>query len=179
MNHQLDQSPRFIVILDDLLTPAECAHFIDKFRTEPVEHVDRAYMAQYDRTTIISDSLADDIFRRIQRRVRLPDSPSPIRCNDHFRLSRYKPGEEFKLHTDGVNQDRFGYRSRYTVNIFLNAGDFTGGETCFLPEGRRITAVPKPGRAAIFDREILHCWNLVGPGGKGHKYLLRTDIMVS
>jgi len=143
-------------------------------------------MAQYDRTTVVSDALADEIFRRIQRRVRLPDAPTPVRCNDHFRLSRYKPGEEFKLHTDGVNQDRFGYRSRYTVNIFLNAGDFTGGETRFTvggpdPERQRITAVPKPGRAAIFDRDILHCGNLVAAGadGKGHKYLLRTDIMVS
>ena len=35
---------------------------------------------------------------------------------------------------------------------------------------------PKPGRAALFDSQILHCGNKVL---NGCKYLLRTDVMTN
>jgi len=88
----------------------------------------------------------------------------------------FRPGEEFKKHADGINQDKYGNRSRYTVNIFLN-DDFTGGETTFWigVGGERKVAYPKAGRGAVFTRETLHCGNRVLTG---QKFLIRTDVMV-
>ena len=98
-------------IVDNLLTRAECDSFRSLFDTTTVEHVDRGDIASYDRH--VDAVLAAKLFARI--RPLLPDTDS-VGCNDHFRLSRYKPGEEFKQHVDG--QDKYGNRSRYTVNIF-------------------------------------------------------------
>ena len=146
-------------------------------------------MASYDRVVHVDTALAATLFNRI--RTRLPaEDRNIVGCNDNFRLSRYQPGEEVKKHTDGVNQDKWGNRSRYTVNIFLN-DDFTGGETEFwvgdLMDRRRpivatptdimrhIVATPNAGRGVLFHHDILHCGNRVLTG---QKFLIRTDVMV-
>ena len=146
-------------------------------------------MASYDRVVHVDTALAATLFNRI--RTRLPaEDRNIVGCTDHFRLSRYQPGEEVKKHTDGVNQDKWGNRSRYTVNIFLN-DDFTGGETEFwvgdLMDRRRPyccythghnaphCCYTKAGRGVLFHHDILHCGNRVLTG---QKFLIRTDVMV-
>jgi predicted 2-oxoglutarate/Fe(II)-dependent dioxygenase YbiX len=121
---------------------------------------------------MINEEFADVLYKRIQ--PFLP--PGTVRCNEYFRFSKYHPGQEFTKHTDGTNQDKYGNRSQYTLNIFLNK-DFGGGETEFFDKYGQLAvrAIPEPGRAALFDRGILHCGNKVS---SGNKYLLRTDVMV-
>jgi prolyl 4-hydroxylase len=162
---------RFFIVVDDLLTPQECKGFIEKLnKEEDLEHVDRG-IANYDRNVMIDGAFADVIYKRI-----LPFLPAGTRrCNEYFRFSKYVPGQEFQMHRDGFNQDRFGNRTKYTVNIFLGE-DWEGGSTDFYNEDRKLVTkvTPKTGRAGIFDREILHSGAKVT---KGIKYLLRTDVM--
>ena len=160
---------------DNLISPELCHELITYVNTQSLEHVDRGDMASYDRHIMINTELADTLYAAIK--PHLPPEIPTIRCNEYFRFSKYKPGEEFKLHRDGMNQDKFGNRAKFTLNIFLNS-DFTGGETDFYDEShnRVIRAVPCAGRGAVFDREILHCGC---PVADGHKYLIRTDVMVS
>ena len=162
---------RFLKIIDGLLTPEECERFIRVLDNEDLVLVDRGDLATYQRGLWISEAFSDELYRRLQPHVAaLKDV---VRCNEYFRFSKYEVGQEFKPHTDGTNLDQFGNVSQYTVNIFLNSG-FEGGETDFFQSGR-VRAVPLAGRAAVFDRGILHCGNRVL---SGIKYLLRTDLMV-
>lgn len=165
---------RWMIAVDNLLTEDECRDFIKQFDISgTLEHCDRG-IALYDRTTWISPEFADTIYKRIYGIL-----PEKIRdkviVNSYFRFSKYNDGGFFDIHRDGINQDSKGRRAIMTINIFLNSG-FKGGETDFLFEDKTLAfqAVPKPGRAAIFDREILHRGN--GVLG-GYKYLLRTDVM--
>ena len=158
-------------LLNGVLTPEECQQFI-KLLDVPDLHRVESTMATYDRNIMINEEFANVIYKRI-----LPFlPPGTVRCNEYFRFSKYHPGQEFTKHTDGTNQDKYGNRSQYTLNIFLNK-DFGGGETDFFDNSGRLAvrAVPEPGRAALFDRGILHCGNKVA---SGNKYLLRTDVMI-
>jgi hypothetical protein len=149
-----------------------CDKFIQLLDNDELILVKRDDLATYERNVWICEAFAEDLYGRI-----LPHLPEgTVRCNEYFRFSKYTPGQEFKLHIDGTNQDNYGNRSKYTVNIFLNEG-FRGGETDFYDnEGElKVHAAPRVGRAVLFDREILHCGNRVL---SGTKYLLRTDVMV-
>jgi hypothetical protein len=162
---------RFIQVLDGLLTSEECQQFIQQLNVDKLQRIDN-HMATYDRNILVNDEFADIMYNRVQSY--LPEGT--IRCNEYFRFSKYHPGQEFKIHTDGTNQDKFNNMSKYTINIFLNT-EFTGGETDFFDANGHVVihAIPKVGRGVIFDREILHCGNKVS---SGYKYLLRTDVMV-
>lgn len=166
---------RWMTTLDGILSPEICHDMIEYVNKQTLEHVDRADMASYDRHTMINTELADKLYELIK--PHLPSNIPTIRCNEYFRFSKYKPGEEFKIHRDGVNQDKFGNRTKFTVNIFLNS-EFEGGETDFYDEDRNrvFRAVPLAGRGAIFDRDILHCGCKVS---NGYKYLIRTDVMIA
>jgi len=163
---------RFIQSIDNLLSPDECKHFIDLLDNDSLVDVERPDLAYYQRNIWINDAFADTIYNRIQSYLPIGTK----RCNEYFRFSKYVPGQEFRLHTDGTNMDRYGNHSKYTVNIFLNEG-FMGGETDFFNyEGRPVfRAKPHVGRAMLFDREIYHCGRKVIVGTK---YLLRTDVMI-
>ena len=161
---------RFLRLVDSLLTSEECQHFITLLDTSELSLVERGDMATYERNVWINEAFADEMYKRVKDYL----PPGTVRCNEYFRFSKYSPGQEFKLHTDGTNWDKYGNVSKYTINIFLNSS-FEGGETDFFEGPTRIRAVPQSGRGALFDREILHCGNQVL---KGTKYLLRTDAMV-
>ena len=163
---------RFLHILDHLLSHEECAHFIQLLDTNELTLVERGDMASYERNVWINEAFADELYERVKPHLPL----GTVRCNEYFRFSKYSPGQEFKLHTDGTNVDKYGNVSKHTINIFLNDG-FEGGETEFYDErgGRVLRAIPQPGRGVLFDREVLHCGNRVV---NGTKYLLRTDAMV-
>jgi len=170
---------RFLKIIDGLLTPEECERFIRVLDNEDLVLVDRGDLATYQRGLWISEAFSDELYRRLQPHLPAGVRGDVVRCNEYFRFSKYEEGQEFKPHTDGTNMDRFGNVSQYTVNIFLNSG-FEGGETDFFQGGGfgrtgGARAIPLAGRAAVFDRGILHCGNRVL---SGVKYLLRTDLMV-
>jgi len=165
------------IVFADVLTPDECKTLIKYFDASSEKHLVKSSSAQYMRVIMISPEWAAKIWSRIKHL--LPRELERGYCNDHFRFSKYEPGGEFKIHRDGVNTDGTPGHSVYTINIFLN-DKFSGGETDFLEDiddgmGLVARAEPKHGRAAIFNREILHRGNKVTVG---QKFLLRTDIMI-
>lgn len=172
---------RFYVALDGLLTAAECQALIAQMDppageegSRRLQAVDSA-LAAYDRGILTSAEWAARLWARVKPHV--PDAVAAVaHCNSTIRFSKYRPGQRFDVHRDGLNQDARGYRTKYTVNIFLNDA-FAGGETDFLDEARELAfrAAPAPGRGVVFDRDILHRGNEVRDGTK---YLLRTDVMV-
>ena len=173
---------RWMTMMDGILTEAECREIITLLdKPEELEAVDRGF-ANYDRNMLVSAEWAARIYGRI--RGALPAElyigqqgglKTEIYLNDHFRFSKYHPGQSFHIHRDGFNADERGGRSFMTVNIFLNS-DFLGGETAFYDGSREVLrAVPAPGRGAIFDGQIYHAGLEVR---EGYKYLLRTDLMM-
>lgn len=173
MAYNIDE--RFMCIVEDVFSEAECKAFIaDLDQAEKLKTVDSG-LALYDRAMLISPAWAQEVHGRIKNLL-----PEAIRnvcvVNDHFRFSKYNEGGHFKMHRDGVNSDGAGNVSYLTLNIFLNK-EFDGGETDFFDErgGLVVRAVPKPGRGALFETNVLHRGNSVSGG---YKYLLRTDIMV-
>ena len=165
-----------VFLLAELLTREECKTFIELLDEEDeLVDVDRGF-SKYKRNIMISETWAQIIWERVNilfhHSIR-----SRLYVNDHFRFSKYLPGQFFDVHTDGVNQDSKGGKSAMTINIFLN-DSFQGGETDFLDKHKtlNLSAKPAPGRAAIFDRQVYHRGNCVR---EGFKYLLRTDVMVN
>jgi hypothetical protein len=171
--------PEFLLFVDNLLTREECSRFkkyidssIEKAQYQKIDSL----CANYDRVMLVDREFADMLWNRIKHLLPKTYNNQPLMClNDHIRFSRYSPGEEFSIHKDGFNQDSNGYRSIFTVNVFLN-DDFEGGATEFYYEDRsyRDAAVPKAGRGAIFYSQQFHCGCKVL---SGNKYLFRTDVM--
>lgn len=170
---------KYVQIIDDLLTEDECNQLIEFAEKRGFEVVDRG-IANYNRVEFDNPLLAKLLCGRLIARGFMPKSwngSMVTGLNEHFRFSKYDPGQEFGIHKDGFNVDRNGNRSVMTLNIFLN-DKFDGGETDFFYENKtkRLSAKPKSGRAALFDSQQYHCGNKVM---NGNKYLLRTDVMVS
>ena len=176
---------RWMTLMDGILTAEECQQFIVLLdKPEELQAVDRGF-AHYDRNILVSAEWAGRIYERIKGvlpadivgglKESAGDLKTEIYLNDHFRFSKYHPGQRFDCHRDGFNADGAGGRSFMTVNIFLN-DDFQGGETAFYDGAQEVLrAVPAPGRGAIFDGQIYHAGLEVR---EGYKYLLRTDLML-
>jgi len=163
--------------IDNIFTPEQCEKLINYLDSKEYHKVTRGDMASYKRQIIVDRSLADYLFKRLKSIIpEFYKDHKLIYMNDHFRVSKYKPGEEFKMHRDGVNVDSKGNRSVLTLNIFLN-DKFDGGETDFFTDDRKkvlFSCKPKAGRGALFDHNNYHCGNEVK---NGYKYLIRTDVM--
>lgn len=174
----MNTEKKYLRTIDNFLSQEECQDLIQHAEKLGFEEVDRS-IAKYDRVILINQELSQKLFQRLQQKIDLPeyfDGHKIICLNDHFRFSKYHPGNEFGIHKDGINQDTRGNRSIMTLNIFLN-DQFTGGETDFFWNDKsfRYSAKPEAGRAALFDSQQYHCGNKVQDG---YKYLLRTDVMV-
>lgn len=171
---------KMIRVYDNFLSQEECksliAHFEEAQKEKKVKYIDRG-IAEYFRLEEDSERMASNLWNRLEKTLPKEYNGKPIKClNTHFRYSKYEPGMEFSIHRDGMNQDKNGYRSALTLNIFLN-DDFKGGETDFFDDNKNLllSAKPSPGKAALFDTEVLHRGNKVLDGCK---YLLRTDVMI-
>jgi predicted 2-oxoglutarate/Fe(II)-dependent dioxygenase YbiX len=101
-----------------------------------------------------------------------------IALNERFRVYRYKPGNFFDWHQDGVFARDNGEKSRFTLLICLN-DEFEGGATSFSAvlspyvfDDFQIEA--QAGKALLFFHPISHRGDVVV---SGEKYMLRTDVM--
>lgn len=153
-----------------------------------------------DRTYIDDDTLAEQIWNRIQtvlsperepqlhhRMDRHHRSWRAVGINERLRVLRYDPGTYFAMHFDGayertdITHPQFGDLSFVTTQMYLNEG-FTGGSTTFLDPGQasledscgRIECVPKTGSVLLFEHRLLHEGSVLE---KGRKYTIRSDIM--
>nr|QBK86371.1 MAG: 2OG-Fe(II) oxygenase superfamily protein [Marseillevirus LCMAC102] len=99
-----------------------------------------------------------------------------IRINKNMNLTYYTSGQSKQVHRDMIFRDEDSV-SVYTLLIYLN-DDYENGRTIFYPEAKslkrdaldkipNIKIVPKKGKIAIFDINLVH----EGEKVKGEKWL--------
>lgn len=165
---------KYLKVIDNIFTKEECDQLIKHFDSSKSKFIDRG-IAEYYRLEEDSNEMANKLWNKIKQHVPKYYNNKELFClNTHFRYSKYEHGMEFGRHRDGINQDKNGYRSVLTLNIFLN-DTFNGGETDFFDDAGNLvlSAKPTPGRGTLFDANILHCGNKVL---NGCKYIIRTDV---
>jgi predicted 2-oxoglutarate/Fe(II)-dependent dioxygenase YbiX len=179
----LDIKQSLIVVVDDILSPEECASMIARIEEHgPSVAPITTYRGPVMNTNIRNNErvMFDDpdyaamLFERIR-----PHAPDTIHdewslcgANERLRCYKYSPGQFFAPHGDGAFARHEDERSFYTYLIYLN-GDCEGGETRFCTEPEK-SIQPHPGRALLFQHPIPH------EGAEvisGRKYVVRTDLM--
>lgn len=162
-----------LYVIENILTDEECNFYLNKAHEKGWEFVDRG-IADYDRSIIINEEWAEKLYQKIKKYIPIEiDDVKIIGLNDHFRFSKYYEGGRFEKHTDGTNIDKNGNRSIMTLNIFLNDIE-DGGGTIFYEDDIKIHVKAVKGRAALFNKYILHEGEKVK---QNYKYLMRTDLM--
>ena len=192
--------PEGVFVIDGLLTPAECRHWIETaeaagFRIAPISTGSGPEVVSVLRNNgrVMFDDrvLAEDLWCRLAPHV--PESLPTTRrghwwqalgLNERFRSYRYEPGQYFCWHQDGSFRRNNWERSLMSVILYLN-DDFEGGHTEF--DGRytemidealdgevSASVAPRRGRALAFLHPLLHQG---APVTRGRKYALRTDAM--
>lgn len=135
------------------LTVAECTHVANAANDllTPAVVVDPRTGRQIPHPVRTSDSAVlsplreDPVVRAINLRL-AAISNSQVAQGEALTVLRYRPGQQFRLHTDILPQVR--NQRMATVLVYLNDG-FGGGETSF-PD-HRLTIRPKAGDAIVFD----------------------------
>ncbi|MBC7993849.1 MAG: 2OG-Fe(II) oxygenase, partial [Rhizobacter sp.] len=99
--------------------------------------------------------------------------------NERFRLCRYRAGQQFNIHQDGVHHRAAGLQSRLTFMVYLTDGDdFEGGDTLFHSAGPAGDAAghvrPRAGSLILFDHSLWHAGAVVT---RGVKHILRSDVL--
>lgn len=173
----------FNVLIDDVLTPAECDALIRRidslsptvapittsrgFEMRPdVRNNERVIFDDIELAARIYDRLAPHVPRQHE-----DFQGAPVALNERFRGYRYSPGMRFAPHFDGAFVRNPTEKSELTVLLYLN-GDFTGGGTNFCDWDVNIQ--PKRGQALLFDHGVRHEGVEVT---SGRKYVLRSDVM--
>jgi len=177
-------------IFRQFLTKSECLSII--YEAEKLGFGRTPYPKQYrgnQRLQVIDSGTAKKLWERLKSHVpesfQDPDDHDKkwraVGLNEHFRLSKYLPGDEFDSHVDANFARSKTERSMYTVNIYLNGG-FQAGRTRFYKgrPGSKMTygVVPEAGAALVFRQppgeHYLHDGERLG---SDVKYLYRTDVM--
>jgi hypothetical protein len=167
--------PGFVHLVRGFLSAEECDAWIRWSEARGYEEAllsdgsRRADVRNNDRLIFDDPGLAEGWFT-----TALPGLPSLpyaalVGLNERFRFYRYRPGQRFRHHTDGVHTAANGDFSQFTLLVYLN-DDFDGGATEFT----RLVVRPEGGAALIFHHQIEHAGAEVL---SGVKYVLRTDVM--
>ena len=169
---------QYLEVIDNIFTVEDCVKLIKFAENQGFQKVNDGN-SQYWRTNFFNQELAYILFNELRQMGKIPDiiDDKRVVClNTEFRISKYEPGQEFRMHKDGVNQDRYGNHSILTLNIFLN-DNFEGGQINFYWRNKllRQSIEPIPGRGTLFYTQQFHSGEKVI---EGYKYLLRTDVMV-
>ena len=72
--------------------------------------------------------------------------------NKYIRLSKYKSGQFFGIHKDGINFDKNNKQNMSYATLNILNDDFDGGETIFMIIQKNVTLLckPKRGRGSFF-----------------------------
>lgn len=138
------------------LTPAECAHVAQASSDllEPAAVFDPASGRQVAHPVRTSDAAVigpmreDLVVRAINARIAAA-SGTDIGQGEALTVLRYRPGQQFRLHSDALPVSR-NQRVK-TLLIYLNEG-FAGGETLF-PD-HKLTVKPAAGDALLFANTL-------------------------
>jgi prolyl 4-hydroxylase len=179
---EIDHKRPYIIEVQDVLTPAECASMIARIdslqpavatintKTGPAVRTD---IRNNDRVIFDDPDFAQLVFERVRE-----SAPNDIHgmaligANERFRCYRYKPGMRFAPHKDFAFYRNDDEQSFYSFLVYLNEG-FEGGNTTFATEPE-VAIKPRIGMGLLFQHPIIHEGSLVTAGVK---YVARTDIM--
>lgn len=191
--HLLPESESVCVVVPRLFSGAECAGLLTDSVKRSFQKAIASYPTYYrnnDRLVIDSEPLAQQLFEKV--RPFLPDSlPSDAGhsesqeiwhlkgLNSRFRYCRYRQGQYFNRHLDGVYYQSERVQSMLTFMLYLNgANEFEGGRTLFYPskDSPEIWAayLPQAGDLIIFDHNLWHEGEVLTAG---EKYVLRSDVL--
>jgi hypothetical protein len=138
-----------------------------------------------DRVVLDSDALAAEVLERIRPLLPVQRRDSRGRVwrlyglNRRFRFCRYRDGQSFDVHRDGVHHVDARTRSMLTFMIYLNDSDeFRGGQTRFFTGRDRaatsLTVEPRRGTLIVFDHALWHQGDAVHGGTK---MIMRSDVL--
>jgi predicted 2-oxoglutarate/Fe(II)-dependent dioxygenase YbiX len=182
-------APETCFLLRGLLSPAECAAIVAEATIAGFGRTGADYPPSYrDNDRLVRDdpALAAALFARIRPWLpaRIVDADGavwvPVGLNERFRFCRYRDGQSFTVHRDGVFARSDRERSRLTCMIYLDdAARFEGGRTRFFasraPGARLLGAiVPRAGTMVVFDHDL---WHDGEPVTRGEKHVMRSDVV--
>lgn len=135
-----------------LFTPEECAHVanaaVDIFEPSHVvdSHTGRRILhpVRTADEAVIGPTREDLVVQALNKRIAAA-SGTDVNQGEPLTLLRYRPGQQFRLHSDVLANTR--NQRVATVLVYLNAG-FEGGRTTF--PAYRLEIEPRPGDAIVF-----------------------------
>ena len=187
------------VVIHGFLSPAECSEFVAASDDRGFRSAQSDYPPSYrnnDRQVVDDEVLAAWLFQRLAQvatkrgvadcMTRDQEPWCLVGLNERIRICRYRAGQRFHIHQDGVHHRGANCQSRLTFMIYLTDGDaFEGGDTLFYPadplakedmNGPEVVARlrPRAGSLILFDHGIWHAGETVT---RGVKHILRSDLI--
>jgi prolyl 4-hydroxylase len=159
----------------------ECAALRDAIAEDAFSLADIAYSAgarvdaevrNNDRAVLLAPALAETLFARIGPALpRVVHERALVGLAPRLRYYRYRSGQRFAPHRDGIELGENGTSSLLTVLIALQRAE-RGGDTHFIRARERVHLVE--GDVLWFQHPLLHEGCTVEAG---EKLLLRTDAL--
>lgn len=186
-------SAGFCAWVSDFLSAAECTALVTRMQATGFRAADSDYPPSYrDNDRLVCDdlALAQQLFQRL-----LPYLPGQLsidgatwrlqELNPRLRACRYRAGQQFRIHQDGVHHVSARQRSLLTFMIYLDGPEsFDGGDTVFYASGPRAQdctqpaeigrLTPRRGSLIVFDHALWHAGAVVT---RGCKHVLRSDLI--
>ena len=191
--HPLPPEAGHCILVPDFLSAAECRELIALSERRGYTDAATDYPPSYrnnDRHVLDSDALAARLADRLQAHA-----PAMLKVdgadwryagvNARIRFCRYRPGQRFNVHQDGVHHGGAGHRSHLTLLVYLTDGAaFSGGDTVFYAHGPGAgdgavpvelgRVRPRAGSLLLFDHAL---WHAGADVTAGTKHVLRSDVM--
>jgi predicted 2-oxoglutarate/Fe(II)-dependent dioxygenase YbiX len=184
----------FCKVIPGFLSPQECAGLVAESEERGFARADSDYPPSYrnnDRQVLDSPELASRMWQRLQGLlppIMQPATAAPSQApwtldsiNERFRFCRYRAGQRFEIHQDGVHHRSRTRQSCLTFLLYLSDGDACeGGDTLFYDAGPASAAPPvarvrpRAGSLIVFDHRLWHAGEQVA---SGIKYILRSDVL--
>lgn len=177
-----------IVTVPNFWDEERCRSFIAAAEIRGIVPAAPDYPPHYrnnDRQVLDDEKLADSMFNAVKKHLPsiLVDDQGrqwkPVGVNSRFRLCRYRSGQFFGRHRDGVFHVGLGRQTMLSLLVYLNGTEnFSGGRTRFFStrtvQETTSSIVPKDGLLALFPHEL---WHDGEPLDHGTKYVLRSDVI--
>lgn len=189
----LPQFAETCFVISNFLSRGECNALIALKKQEGFASANTHYPTYYrnnERKVSDNEHLANQLFEKA--RYFLPEkleiknrtgSESGIwnlkKINERIRFCRYKSGQFFSRHLDGVHFRSRTLQSKLTFMVYLNGpSEFEGGKTLFYASRTSTEPVleytPQQGDLLVFDHNL---WHEGARVEQGEKYILRSDIL--
>ena len=194
VDHPLPASLGTCVLIHDFLSPRECAELIAQARERGFASAEADYPPSYrdnERQVVDDAALAQHLLSRLRGWIpaSIVDADGATwrlaALNERLRVCRYRTGQQFRIHQDGVHHRGTDERSLLTFMIYLDGPEsFDGGATVFYADGPRAAlgdapppvarVQPRRGSVIVFDHAL---WHAGEPLARGTKHILRSDLV--